>query len=195
MSCYVDDVIAVLDDAEVERVVMIGYSLGARVGYAVAPTHSGRLAGLVGLDSVPDPAADPGDWRKGADRVMAEGTRAVIQEMADAESEPPPSWLLEHLCATEPTVFAGSYEALATAPPFWPLADRFTMPTLFLLGVGEDDEDWWARGQSAADTLPDARAVALRGLGHLQAFWRTDYSLPPVIQFLAELSAGHPPWR
>ena len=176
----VDDVIAVLDDADVGRVVMIGYSLGARVGYAVAATHSGRLAGLVGLDSVPDPAAEPTGWRKGADRVMAEGTRAVIQELAETESEPPPPWLLEHLCATEPAAFAGSYEALATAPPFWPLADRLTMPTLFLLGVGENDQDWWARGQSAARTLPDARAVALPGLGHLQAFWRTDVSLPPI---------------
>ena len=195
MSCYVDDVIAVLDDAGVGRAVLIGYSLGARVGYAVAVTHPERVAGIVGLDSVPDPAADPADLRKGADKVLAEGTRAVIQRMADTESEPPPSWLLEHLCGTDPAAFAGAYEAFATAPPFWPLAGRFTMPVLLLLGVGDDDQDWWARGQSAARSLPDARAVALPGLGHLQAFWRTDVSLPPISQFLSELSTGRPPWR
>ncbi len=195
MSCYVDDVIAVLDHAGIGRTVLIGYSLGARVGYAAGATYPDRLAGLVGLDSVPDPKADPAEWRKGADKVMAEGTRAVIQEMADAESEPPPSWLLEHLCATDQTAFAGSYEAFATAPPFWPLADRLTMPVLLLLAVGEDDQDWWARGQSAARTLPNARAVALPGLGHLQAFWRTDLSLPPISQFLSQVSTSHPPWQ
>lgn len=195
MSYYVDDVIAVLDDAGVGRTALIGYSLGARVGYAVAAAYPDRLAGLVGLDSVPDPAADPADMRKGADKVMAEGTRAIIREMAGAESEPPPSWLVENLYATDPVAFAGAYEAFATAAPFWPLADRLTMPVLFLLGVGEDEQDWWALGESAARTLPDARAVALPGLGHLQAFWRTDLSLPPISQFLSELSTARAPWR
>jgi len=53
MSCYVDDVIAVLDDAGIERALLVGYSLGARVAYAVAASHPGRLGGMIGLDSVP----------------------------------------------------------------------------------------------------------------------------------------------
>jgi len=120
MSCYTGDVIAVLDDAGIESAVLIGYSMGGRVGYAVAASHPGRLAGMVGLDSVPDPASQPAELRRDAGKVMAEGTRAVIQEMADAESEPPPPWLLEHLCTTDAATFAGAFEAFATAPPFWP---------------------------------------------------------------------------
>jgi pimeloyl-ACP methyl ester carboxylesterase len=58
-----------------------------------------------------------------------------------------------------------------------------------VLGVGDDDQKWWARGQAAAAAMPDAQAVALEGLGHLQAFWRTDLSLPPIERFLARLSA------
>ena len=193
MSCYTGDVIAVLDDAGIESAVLIGYSMGGRVGYAVAASHPGRLAGMVGLDSVPDPASQPAELRRDAGKVMAEGTRAVIQEMADAESEPPPPWLLEHLCTTDAATFAGAFEAFATAPPFWP--DRITVPTLFLLAVGEDDGGWWALGQSAAAAMPAARAVALPGLGHLQAFWRTDVTLPAVEQFLAERSGGGQTWR
>jgi len=35
--------------------------------------------------------------------------------------------------------------------------------------------------------MPYAQAVALPGLGHLQAFWRTDLSLPPIEWFLAKV--------
>jgi len=69
------------------------------------------------------------------------------------------------------------------------------VPTLFLLGVGGDDGDYWALGQSAAAAMPAARAVALPGLGHLQAFWRTDVTLPVIEQFLAERSGGGQAWR
>lgn len=188
MSCYAGDVIAVLDDAGIERAVMAGYSLGARIGYAVAAAHPGRLAGLVALDSVPDPAEQPADLRASAATVMAEGTRAVIERMAGSESQPPPAWLLDHLCATDAAVFAGAYEAFATAPPFWATAGQISVPTLLLLGVGDDEQDWWARGEAAASALPDASAIALPGLGHLQAFWRTDLSLPPIERFLARLN-------
>jgi hypothetical protein len=62
-----------------------------------------------------------------------------------------------------------------------------------LLGVADEDQDWWALGQAAAAALPHAQAVALNGLGHLQAFWRTDLSLPPIERFLAKLSVTAQP--
>src|SRR5215467_2064246 len=74
MDCYVDDVIAVLDDAGIGRAVLIGYSQGARVGYAVAAAHSQRLAGLVALDSVPDPEEQAASMRDDAGEVIARGT-------------------------------------------------------------------------------------------------------------------------
>jgi pimeloyl-ACP methyl ester carboxylesterase len=122
--------------------------------------------------------------------VLADGTRAIIEKMASTEAEAPPAWLLDHLCATDPASLAGAYEAFATAPPFWPAAGQITVPTLFLLGVCEDEQDWWALGQTAANALPRGQAVALNGLGHLQAFWRTDLSLPPIRRFLATLRAA-----
>jgi len=190
MACYVDDVIAVLEDAGISRAVLIGYSQGARVGYAVAMAYPQRLAGLVALDSVPDPAEQPASLRDDAGEVLARGTAAIIEEMAAAESEPPPAWLLEHLSATDPFAFAGAYETFATAPAFWPAAGQITVPTLLLLGVPDDEQDYWALGQAAAAAMPRARAVALSGLGHLQAFWRTEVSIPPIKQFLATLDSA-----
>jgi len=94
------------------------------------------------------------------------------------------------LCATDPASLAGAYEAFATAPAFWPAAGQITVPTLFLLGVCAGEQDWWALGQAAASAMPSGQAVALNGLGHLQAFWRTDRSLPPIKRFFATLSAA-----
>ena len=37
--------------------------------------------------------------------------------------------------------------------------------------------------------MPRGKAVALNGMGHLQAFWRTDLALPPIKRFLAGLGA------
>lgn len=59
MSNYVDDALAVLDDAGVDRAAFVGYSFGALVGFAVALTAPRRLTGLVALDSLPDPADSP----------------------------------------------------------------------------------------------------------------------------------------
>jgi pimeloyl-ACP methyl ester carboxylesterase len=135
MECYVDDVIAVLDDAGIDRAVLIGYSQGGRVGYAVAGAHPQRLAGLVALDSVPDPDEQAASLRDDAGEVIARGTAAVIEEMAADESEPPPAWLLDHLCATDPFAFAGAYEAFATAPAFWPAAGQITVPPCCCSGL------------------------------------------------------------
>jgi alpha-beta hydrolase superfamily lysophospholipase len=57
--------------------------------------------------------------------------------------------------------------------------------------------DHRGHGQSAAPAaaMPDAEAVALPGLGHLQAFWKTRMSVPPIERFLRGLRGGAHGWR
>lgn len=184
MDRMVDDVVAALDDARVERAAMVGYSQGARVGLSLAGQHPDRLSALVALDSVPSHDSEAEELTAAAARVMAEGTRSVITEMSDSEGEPAPEWLLEHLCATDASAFAGAYHSFLTAGEFWGAADRFRVPTLFLVGVAEGEDDWEALARDAASSVRDGEVRVLRGLGHLQAFWRTDESVPPIVDFL-----------
>ena len=114
MSRYVADALAVLDDA--------------------APR---RLTGLVALYSFPDPADSPDALRAEAHRVLARGTREVIEEFVAAEREPVPAWLVEHLCSTDSLAFAGGIEAQATEPNLWASTSSL-VPVLLLLGI--DDE-------------------------------------------------------
>ena len=47
----------------------------------------------------------------------------------------------------------------------------------------------------AAQPLPHGSVAVLPGLHHLQAFWRTDRSCPPLTGFLREHLTSQPPRR
>ncbi len=186
LSRYVADVLAVLDDAGTERTAFVGYSFGARVGYAVARSAPERFTSLVALDMVPDPAIGPDELRADAREVLARGTREIIEEMAAEEAEPPPPWLVDHLCTTDTRQFAGCIEAEATEDDPWAAAPSLDVPVLLLLGVGPEDQEYWELGKRYAATMPRGEAVAVHGARHLAAFWRTDLTLPHLSRFLAE---------
>lgn len=189
MSKYIEDVVATLDDAGVDRAAVVGYSLGARVAYATALAHPGRVAAVVGIDSIAEPDESLQELRDAAADVLRDGTAATIEAMASGELEPPPAWLVENLCATSTEAFAGAFAAFATADPFWPHVGELTAPTLLLIGAKDDEVEWIELGRRAAAALPHGRLEVLRGLGHLQAFWRTDLSEPPIREFLLGLAA------
>lgn len=182
MSRYVADAVAVLDDVGADRAVFVGYSFGARVGFAVAQAAPGRLTGLVALDSFPDPADSPDAMHAAAQEVLTRGTREVIEEFVAAEREPVPEWLVEHLCRTDPMAFAGGIEAEATAPDLWSAASSLDVPVLLVLGVADDDGEA-ALGRRLVQALPDAELVTL-GVAHLAAFHRVDLTLPVLAGFL-----------
>jgi pimeloyl-ACP methyl ester carboxylesterase len=191
MSAYVEDVLAVLDHAGIDQAAFVGYSFGARVGYATGLTAPARIVALVALDSVPDPEQASTEARSDMPDVLQRGTRAVIEAFADEELEPPPPWLVENLCATDALAFAGGMEAEATEPDLWAGAPGFGIPTLLVLAVGEgtspgeEGADWWRWGQALAARMPRGEAVALPGVRHLAAFWRTDLTVPLIGDFLA----------
>jgi pimeloyl-ACP methyl ester carboxylesterase len=185
MARYVADVVAVLDDAGVDRAAFVGYSFGARVGFATAMSAPERLTGLVALDSYPDPGRSPEAVRADAREVLARGTREIIEEFVAGEREPVPGWLVEHLCETNAMAFAGSIEAEVTEPDLWAAPGSLAVPLLLVLGVGDDGHDPLA--ERLIEATPDASLVAL-DVAHLAAFHRTDLTLPLLQRFLAEVS-------
>jgi len=180
---YVSDVTAVLDDAGVGRAALLGYSDGGRVAAAVAATEPARVAALVVLDSVGPPEEDEGERATLAAAVRARGTRAVLEEMAATEPEPPPAWLLENVAATETEIFALALEAWSTSRSVWSDLPAITAPTL-LLGGGLGDTRSAADLELAGALLADGTVSVLSDLAHLQMIWRTDAVLPLVERFL-----------
>lgn len=186
MSRYVADALAVLDDVGAESAGFVGYSFGAHVGFALGQSAPGRLAGLVALDSFPDPGDSPDALRADAHEVLARGTREVIEEFVAAEREPVPAWLVTHLCSTDSVAFAGAIEAEATEPDLWAAASSLDMPVLLVLGADEDGQRE-SVGQRLVGTLPDAELVTL-DVAHLAAFHRVDLTAPLLARFLEDVS-------
>ena len=187
MSRYVADALAVLDDAGADEAAFVGYSFGARVGFALGLSAPRRLTGLVALDSFPDPADSPDGLRAEAREVLARGTRDVIQEFVTAEREPVPAWLVENLCSTDSLAFAGAIEAQATEPDLWASASSFDVRVLLLLGVDDEGQRDAALGRQLVEAMPDAELVTLDA-AHLAAFHRVDLTAPLIARFLSDVS-------
>ena len=73
MDRFQADVLAVLDEAGIERAHYLGYSLGGRVGFSLAAQHPERLASFTSLGGA------PGTGRGAFDRVFFEGAVASLE--------------------------------------------------------------------------------------------------------------------
>ena len=185
MSEYVADVIGVLDDAGVGRAALVGYSGGATVAYAVASRHPNRVGAVAGIGTVGAPDEDDDDVAAQVAAIRAEGMRAAIEQIAAQEPQRPPDWLMDNLAGTDAEMFALLIEAWAHEPGSWADFPAVQAPTLIICGENEEP-DAARHARLAAQTMPHGSVAVLPGLYHLQAFWRTDLSCPPLTGFLRE---------
>jgi pimeloyl-ACP methyl ester carboxylesterase len=182
---YVADVIAVLDAADVERAILVGYSAGASIAYGSAALHPDRCAGVVGIGGVPLPDESYAGWNPLIDRVREFGMPATMEQMAASEEEPCPAGLLKNLSSTRSEMFALLMEAWLDAPSEWEWFPKIAAPTLIICGECEDGQGGTAL---AASTVQDGQAVLLPGFGHLQTFWHGEITAPVIRDFLVSRS-------
>ena len=185
MSEYVADVLAVLDDAGAGRAALVGYSAGAEVAYAVAGRHPGRVGAVAGIGAVGAPDEDDGGVTAWVAAIRTEGMRAAMERIAATEPQRPPDWLIDNLAGTDAEMYALLVEAWAGEPGSWAGFPAIQAPAMII--CGENEEPGAAtHARLAAQRLPHGSVAVLPGLHHLQAFWRTDLSCPPLTGFLRE---------
>jgi pimeloyl-ACP methyl ester carboxylesterase len=178
LSEYVADVVAVLDDARVDRAALVGYSFGTRVALGVAARHPDRLWAVAGLGTLLPRDFDPALRREDSAEIRERGTPAVIAEMAAQAAEAPPGWLVENLAATETEMFALLVDGLAgDVDGEWGDLGRVRCPVLVI----------WGEQEQAVE--PTGQVVVLPGLGHLEVFYRSDLTLAHLLPFLARARA------
>lgn len=183
---YVADVIALLDHLNIRSVAFWGYSAGIAVGVKVAEEQPSRIWALLGSGAAG--YTSPQEFAAIVPLRVAEyqehGWEQMLGRFDEQERDPVPSWMKESIRATD---IQQMIDYLQAAPrwgwDFWEALPRVTAPTLFLTGELEDPDDGTA---AAAARMPNGTRIRLTGLGHINAFLRSDLVLPRAAAFLAQ---------
>jgi 3-oxoadipate enol-lactonase len=166
------DVLALLDDAGLERVLYAGVSLGGMIGMWLAAHAPGRIAGLglVCTSAYLPPA--PG-WTGRAAQVRADGTGSVARQSAQRwftpgflAGQPGTAAAFEaDLAGLDDEGYAGCCEAIAGMDLRADLP-RITAPTLVIAGDQDPATPPW-HAAVIASAIPGARLRVIRGAAHL----------------------------
>ena len=178
---YVDDVIAVLDACDIDRVALVGYSDGAYLAFVLAAQYPQRVSAIVAIGCVVTPERDLRERHRSAAEVRRDGVRARIEAMQAYESEPAPAWLVDNLCTTSAEMFASELDGWADSPPPGSHLADISAPTLILCGAREDPD---RNTELAGAGLANVEVVTVADLGHLGIFWRVDLVGRVVADFL-----------
>lgn len=191
-----DDVVALLDRLDLDRVVLGGSSMGGYVAMAVARLAPERLAGLVLVGT--KAGADPEPARAGR-RAMAEvldrGDRtplrdSVLPALTGATSRAERPAAVARIAAlagqADPAAAAWAQRAMATRPDSFEALRALAVPAL-VVGGEEDVLSPPAEAQAMADALPRSTLLVLPRTGHLLALETPAPLVSALEAFLAEL--------
>lgn len=164
-------------------VVLVGWSMGAHVAYALMERHgTARIGGLVSVDMTPKILNDAG-WSLGIsggfdaarsalalERMQADWptyAKAVTQNMfagGIAPDDPETASLLADIPADDPKAMAAMWASLA-GQDFRPLQPAIEVPTLLIHGARSRIYDL-AVGRYQAERIPNAELVVFKRSGH-----------------------------
>jgi 3-oxoadipate enol-lactonase len=176
LEMFAADIVAMLDDLAIDRVVLVGLSMGGQIAMELARRTPDRVRGLVLAATFPQPDTADGRARRYAmaDRLLAEGMAGYADEvlprmMAPASLAARPEAgeaVLRMMRATDPRGAAAALRGRAERPDYRPVLDRLAVPTLIVVGSADafttrDDAD------DMATRLAGGRLVWLEGIGHM----------------------------
>jgi pimeloyl-ACP methyl ester carboxylesterase len=175
----VADITTVLDDLDIPRAHYFGYSMGGRIGFAIARYAPERFHCLIIGGGSPYPHSQAGPDRML--EALKHGAEAIPSIWGVSVPPAVSARLLKNdadamiACRTKALQSAGYAEILPT----------MTMPCLLFAG---EDDPVYAENKQCVRSMPEVTFFSLPGLGHADAFIRSDLVLPRVTQFLATVN-------
>lgn len=178
----VADATAVLDELGIERAHFIGFSWGARLGYAIGEHAPGRVTSLVLCGNQPY-AWDLGSplahaVSEAIDAALRDGMRGFVdtfESLVDYRfPEPLRSWTLEN----DPEALHAAFRSVSAEGAIARDLGAWLTPCLIYAGETDEMHD---RAERAAAEIPGATFLSLPGHTHLSAPDEVDQLLPHIL--------------
>ena len=194
LELLAEDVIKLLDGLGMDRVHLVGLSMGGIIGQCLALNHSHRLKSLVLCDTTPVfPAESQPIWQERMDKARTKGMEALLEETMERwftptflKRNPPMVKLIrEQILATPVAGYIGCAEAIRRLNYLDRLSE-IKMPTLIM--VGEDDPGTPVSASEAMHKrISNSKLVVLPSARHLSNVEQTDAFNSALLTFLKNL--------
>ncbi len=195
MDSYADEVAGLLSVLELDRVALVGLSMGGYVAFSLLRRHRP----LVGALALADTRADP-DSQQVLERrtnqqrqVSEEGTGPVIEALLETlltedtrRRRPEVVDLVRRLMDNPPSGFVGALEAMKARPDASSGLESVDVPTLVLVG-DQDKPSPPDVARSMHERIRGSRLAVLEGAGHLSNLEVPDAFNQALLGFLEEL--------
>jgi pimeloyl-ACP methyl ester carboxylesterase len=177
-EAQVADIETVLQELQIQRADYWGYSMGGRIGFALARSAPEYFRSLIIGGAGGDGRSRIGDGFRKA--MQAGGVEAI----PDLWGVPLPEKLRARLLANDITALdACRVDSLGFAD----VLPNMTMPCLVYAGSADPI---YPVVEATVAEMPNVTFFTLPGLGHAEALLRTDLVLPRVIEFLDSVAAN-----
>jgi pimeloyl-ACP methyl ester carboxylesterase len=184
LTTRVADAVAVLDTVGIDQAHYLGFSLGARLGFAIGEHAPDRVRSLVLCGNQPYRWPDGPMLRAVSEAVAAGSERGIgafveTWEGSIGERFPEPSrtWTLEN----DPRALDALFRSSLAEGPIARDLGTWTVPCLIYAGERDEMHEGAAR---AAAEIPGATFVSLPGHTHFSAERVGEELLPRVLAFL-----------
>jgi 3-oxoadipate enol-lactonase len=198
---YADVVGGLVGELRLDRVVLVGLSMGGYIALAVARRHPGILAALVLADTRADPDTPEGRQTRSDQQaqVAAQGdvTPLVDGLLTRILSDSSPrhaevrAFLGEMMHSTAPAGWIGALEAMKTRQDQTDLLPTISVPTLVVVGEADALVPLEV-AEAMAKSIPEARLEVVPEAGHVANLENPGVFNRAFAEFLSTLPPKQP---
>jgi pimeloyl-ACP methyl ester carboxylesterase len=181
LKTRVADAVAVLDRVGLERAHQLGFSWGARLGFAIGEHAPERVLSLVLCGNQPY-AWEP-QWSfvplltAALEVAQDRGMQGFVDTIESAFGDELDDAVRSQILANDPAAIGAAWRSAMSEGTISRDLTAWRLPCLIYMAEGED---MFANAARAASEIPKARFLALPGHTHLSAPYEVDQVLPAV---------------
>jgi pimeloyl-ACP methyl ester carboxylesterase len=192
---YADDLAALLDHLKLDRIAVVGLSMGGYISFAMLRRHRARIGELILADT--RAGADTEEARQGREKnarlVEDQGLGALADQMLPKLlSGGAPAALrdeVRHMIeANQPAGIAAALRAMAARPDSTPLLATIDVPALIVVG-SEDALTPPSESRAMQAAIAGSKLVEVPGAGHISNLEAPEAFTEAVEKFLSPFRA------